>query len=163
MSHSGLLRLLSATTASLFLAMAIQAAPFEPPIPAIHFTFSESSFRAILAQWKSEGIERLNQHFVIDFLFLISYGTFGYVYARQTGLSSRAKIFIASSFPWMLPVAALLDAAENVLHLYFIRSLDAAPQVLYPIAGVVATSKWLLIATFAVIAIYGKVAMRASA
>jgi TRAP-type C4-dicarboxylate transport system permease small subunit len=37
-------------TALLFVAMVIHAAPLKPGIPTIHFTFSEASFNAVLAQ-----------------------------------------------------------------------------------------------------------------
>ena len=67
-----------------------------------------------------------------------------------------------SRLRWILPAAALMDAGENLLHLCFIQSPGTLPAVLYSVAGSFATSKWLLIAGFAVTAIYAKVSPRVS-
>lgn len=146
-SHVVAVRLAGAMTAMLFVAMAIHAAPLEPSIPEIQLTYSERSFRAILEQWQDDGIQRFRIHFAFDFPLLLSYGLFGYLYARSLSLRTARRALAEGILRWMLPGAALLDAAENLLHVHFIQS-TAVPGGLYTVAGLVATSKWLLIAAF---------------
>lgn len=123
----------------LFALMAWQAAPLSPPIPALQLTFSRESFNAILEQWGAEGLARFRQHFLIDFPFLISYGLFGILLAQRPAWQGIARL---------LPSAALLDAIENGLQLGLLTWGNEAPDLLYLVAGQVATAKWALLATF---------------
>lgn len=142
-----LLRIFGIATLLLFLAMATHAFPLRPPVPAIQFTYSEASFRAVLEQWQPQGIQRFRAHFFIDFPFLASYAIFGYLLAAHLLKSVRSPAGWRRWFPWLLPGAAAMDAVENLLHLYLISGA-AAPSFLYTLAGVVATGKWLLAAAF---------------
>jgi len=162
-SGSVLLKLVGTATALLFLAMAIQAAPLHPWIPAIQFTYSEAAFRAVLAQWQADGVARFAWHFAIDFPFLLSYGLFGYLLAEHFLLSAQRSALFRLSIVWSLPAAAIMNAAENVFHLYFIKASTAVPALLYCIAGLVATIKWLLIAAFVAAVLFAKVGVRANA
>jgi hypothetical protein len=47
-----------------------------------------------------------------------------------------------------MPAAAFLDACENLLHLYQSSGMTPKLEALYLVAGIVATSKWLLIVIF---------------
>ena len=158
-----MLKLAAIVTALLFLAMAMHAAPLHPPIPAIQFTYSEGAFHAVLAQWQADGVARFARHFAIDFPFLVSYGLFGYLFAVHWLRGAERSAFFRSAAVWGLPAAALMDAAENLFHLYFIHASAAVPAPLYFVAGLVATLKWLLIAVFVVAVILAKVGMRANA
>jgi hypothetical protein len=60
-------------------------------------------------------------------------------------------------FTSALPVAAVMDASENLLHLYFVQAATVTFQGLYFVAGVVATFKWLLIAAFVIGVLYASV------
>jgi hypothetical protein len=157
MSRIRQLRLLGTVTALLFGAMAIQSASLEPSIPTIHFSFSATSFNAVLAQWQAAGVARFTTHFAFDFPFLVSYGVFGYALAAYTHLPRALPAILRRPFTWALPVAALMDAAENVLHLYFVHATAIPFPSLYFAAGIIATLKWLLIAAFVMGVLYAKV------
>lgn len=153
-SRAVLLWSIGTTTVVLFLAMAIHAAPLQPPIPAIQFTYSESAFRAILAQWQGAGVARFKAHFAIDFPFLVSYAAFGYLLCARLPSRLPAHSVIRSALPWSLPAAASFDAVENLLHLYLVQAAGPIPAPVYLLAGLVATCKWLLIGGFLAGAIY---------
>ena len=137
--------------------MLIQAAPLEPSIPTLQFTFDEAAFKSVLMQWQSDGIARFKAHFLIDFPFLFSYGLFGYQLSRQTSLLKNLPVGARSLLSWILPAAAAMDAAENLLHLDFVFAVTAIPPPLYLVAGVAATAKWSLIVAFLAAIGYGAV------
>ena len=164
MSRTVGVRLAGIVTALLFLAMAVHAAPLRPVIPAIQFTYSEGSFHAILAEWQSAGVARFRMHFAFDFPFLVGYGVFGYLYAmRSRRPLQRSESGTLCFFRWLLPAAALMDAAENLLHLHFIDASTAPPNALYLMAGLIATCKWLLIAVFAIRVVQDRLTARVPA
>jgi len=151
------LRILGAVTALLFVAMVFHAARLEPSIPKIQLTFSEAAFRSILAQWQPSEVARFKSHFAIDFPFLVSYGLFGYFLCEHTALTRGLPALARSLLSWALPAAAVMDAGENLFHLYFVFAVSAMPVVLYFVSGVVATFKWLLIAAFVVSVGYARI------
>jgi hypothetical protein len=151
------IRIVGVAAAVLFVTMAIHAAPLQPSIPRIQFTFSEASFNSILAQWRPDGVSRFTWHFAIDFPFLVSYGIFGYLLARNRSLQAGDFGWPSVLVAWALPVAAVLDAAENALHLSFVLAAAGLPAWLYPLAGGVATAKWVLIVAFAAELIFSRV------
>lgn len=148
----------------LFIVMAVHSAPLSPSIPALQFTFDPAAFQAILAQWGPAGVARFRSHFAIDFPFLLSYGLSGYLWARHTtlfaGLGARSRQLLT----WTLPGAALLDAGENLLHLYLLHlhllATTSQPPALYLLAGLVASLKWSAIAAFAIGIFYAKIRQR---
>lgn len=136
------------SAAALFAGIAIYLLPLEPSVASLQFTFSESAFMAVLHSWQADGIARFRAHFVADYAMLVCYGAFGYTFARRTllfGSSSHGRKRLLS---WLLPLAALMDAIENALHLYLISAASHATVALFPAAGVVATLKWLLLGAF---------------
>ncbi len=137
-------------TLVLFVLMALQSAPLSPAIPAIQLTFDEASFKAVLATWGAEGIKRFRTHFLIDFPFLVSYAVFGYRLARHCTPPGREGRPAYRLLAWTLPLAAALDACENLLHLAFIADGASPMAGAYLLAGLVSTGKWLLIAAFIV-------------
>jgi hypothetical protein len=139
-----------ALAALLFAAMAIHAAPLSPSIPVIQFTYNESAFKAVLAQWGPEGVERFRSHFFIDFPFLASYGVFGYLLARHGRLPDKLTKSAQFFLTWALPAAAALDVCEDLLHLSFIADGASPMAGAYLLAGLVATGKWGLIAAFVI-------------
>lgn len=148
--NPGRLWLYGLISLALFAAMAIHSAPLTPSIPAIQFTYDEAAFKAVLAQWGPDGIARFRKHFFIDFPFLISYGIFGYRLAKFGLRPGKPGALAKSLLTWALPAAALLDAAENALHLSFIAEGANPMAGAYLLAGLVATGKWVLIAFFVV-------------
>lgn len=155
-----LLWLVGTVTVLLFLGMAIHAAPLEPSIPVIQFTFSEAAFNSVLSRWGPDGLARFKSHFAFDFPFLVSYGLFGYLLSRYTSLFKKLRPVARSSCAWSLLAAAVMDATENLLHLHFISGATAIPSALYLAAGIAASIKWLLITAFAIGAGYANVVRR---
>jgi len=151
------LELVGVFTTLLFGVMAIHAAPLVPSIPAIQFSFSEASFRAVLAQWQPDGVARFTWHFAIDFPFLVSYGYFGFRLGQHESFHLKRSTLLKSLLSWTLPLAAVMDAAENLLHLALVHAAMAIPAALYFVAGVVATSKWVLIVAFVLAIVFAKV------
>jgi hypothetical protein len=148
------LKILGIVTGLLFVSMVTQSASLEPSIPTIQFSFSEASFKSIIAQWQSAGVARFKTHFAFDFPFLLSYGAFGYALAAHTTLPQALPPIVRLPFTSALPVAAVMDASENLLHLYFVHAATVMFTELYFVAGVVATCKWLLITTFLIAVLY---------
>lgn len=144
-----LLLWLSGTLAlGFFLVMAVHSAPLSPGIPVLQLTFDEAAFKTILTQWGPDGLALFRAHFRIDFLLLISYGAFGYLFVRHGSLFRQLDKTTRHLAGWAMPGAAAMDAIENLLHLQLISEPPAHAPILYLIAGLVATGKWLLIANF---------------
>jgi hypothetical protein len=132
----------------LFIAMVVHSSSLVPGIPALQLTFNEAAFKAILTQWGNDGITVFRTHLRIDFLVLTSYGSFGYLFVRYGALFQQLSKSVRQVASWVMPIAALLDAIENLLHLQLISDAAIHPPALYLTAGLVATGKWLLIADF---------------
>tara|TARA_R110001583_G_scaffold100991_1_gene247303 strand:+ start:2517 stop:3032 length:516 start_codon:yes stop_codon:yes gene_type:complete len=140
----------------LFAAMAIYTSPLEPSIPEIQLTFTASAFNAILAEWKPAGVHLFKVHFLIDYPFLVSYGALGYLISIKTRLFTGVAPLVRTLHAISLPVAAVADATENALHLFFLFKAGPVAQSLYFVAGTVVSIKWLLIVTFVGSAIYAR-------
>ena len=142
------IRLLALLTLLLFAAMAALTSPLQPSVPELQLTFTAAGFQEVIKHWSSDDLVRFRNHFLIDYPFLICYGWLGYLVATRSavfaGLSAKAQRNLA----WVLPVAALADALENLLHLVFISRTEAFPAFLYFLAGLTASGKWLLIVSF---------------
>jgi hypothetical protein len=130
----------------------------KPSIFALQFSFSRRAFLAVLVAWQTEGVARFRKHFVADYLYLVCYGLLGYGLATQTVWLAQAPLWPALQFllPWLMPMAAVLDVAENGLHRHLTRGQHAlrAPPAVFVVTGGVSTLKWLLIAAFATLALY---------
>jgi hypothetical protein len=155
-----LLWLSGALALGLFVAMAVHSAPLSPGIPALQLTFNEAAFKAILAQWGPDGVDLFRRHFRIDFAVLASYGLFGYLFVRYGCLFRQLDRATRRLSGWIMPAAATLDAIENLLHLQLISEPATHAPALYLAAGLVAITKWLLIANFMAGTLYLLVANR---
>jgi hypothetical protein len=133
---------------AVFIGIAVYLAPLEPGILRLQFSFTASSFQGVLEQWQAQGIALYRAHFSADFVLLVLYGAFGFAWGRQCVAARAMHRRLAWLVVWSLPVAALADAGENVLHLLLTDGRpDAAPQ-LYAAAGLAALLKWLAILAF---------------
>jgi len=135
-------------TAVLFIAMAGVVSPLRPSVPALQFTFSEAAFNSVIAAWPPDGIERFRTHLVIDFAFLVSYGVLGWLLSVRTRLFAQWSPAAKMRMAVCLPFAAGADAIENLLHFFLVSGAGTTPSLIYLLAGIVATLKWLLIAIF---------------
>lgn len=145
--------LLGLIAAALFVSIALYLQPLKPNVISLQFTFSESAFLAVLHGWQAEGVARFRAHFVADYALLVCYGAFGYTFARRARVFSSCPSGRKRLLTWALPLAALADAIENVLHLYLSSAASQAAAALFPAAGVAATFKWLLLGMFAAVAV----------
>ena len=143
-------------SALLFAAMVIYTSSLDPGIPSIQLTFTERGFNSILNKWNPSQVEIFKRHFLIDYPFLMFYGSFGYLISKRTDLFARLAQTTRKLLALSLPVAAIADAVENSLHLVFLYGAGPFSQALYFAAGTAASTKWLLILVFVASAIYAK-------
>ena len=150
------IRAVGIMSALLFAAMAIYTSSLDPNIPSIQLTFTEREFNSILNQWNPSQVEIFKLHFLIDYPFIICYGSLGYLISKRTDLFGRFTQTTRKLLAISLPVAAIADAVENALHLIIIYSGGPFDQAPYFAAGIAASTKWLLIVIFVAFAAYAK-------
>lgn len=122
-----LARVLGVAALLLLAGIACYLSPLKPGIIALQFAFTQSSFETVLHAWHPEGV-RLYR--------------------------SRAARVAAA---WLLPLAALCDALENVLHLHLTAGRGDVPALLFAGAVICATLKWALLGAFLAIAVHARV------
>jgi hypothetical protein len=119
------------------------------------FVYRAEDFQAINASWSKQGQLGAYRRFVaIDFITLVSYGAFGYLWVAAT---PQFAVFVGwrQMIALLLPAAAVVDACENMLHLGFTSSAASAfPRAAYPVAGTLSAVKFLAIAVFALATSY---------
>lgn len=138
---------------ALLIAIGVYLLPLEPNLVALQFTFSEASFAAVTGKWNASGVALLRSHFAADFALLALYASFGFLLGRRWPKAGLAGGRWQWLLQWSLPVAALADAVENVLHLHLTSGAAVAWQWWYPLAGMAASTKWLGILVFAIAAL----------
>lgn len=121
--------------------------PLEPGVLALQLSFTREGFQAVLTQWGNDGLILFLRHFSYDFAHLLIYGAFGYALITHSDawfghVRWRRQLALA------LPLAAFCDLGENLLHLQLLGLSPSTETLLYPIAGVVASMKWGIIAAF---------------
>lgn len=141
----------------LFIGLAIYLLPLQPNIVALQFAFNAEAFLATLGQWGPEGVALFRSHLPVDAVLLIAYGTFGYL------LTARTSVFACYTSLWRLrvsvfmPVAAVADAAENVLHWYLTSGgYISYFKVLVPVASAYASLKFAGIAMFGLAVLHAR-------
>jgi len=140
-----LLWLIGLCNVLLFAGMTVLLAPLKPGILALQCSFTRKSFRAVLAAWGDAGLRRYRAHLPVDFVFLLGYAAFGYLWAMQAALPARALALAC----WALPVAAVCDALENLAHLHLARPDVSAAAGWYAFTGTCSALKWTLVLVFA--------------
>jgi hypothetical protein len=143
--------LLGIASLVLFLAIAICLRPLKPGVVELQFTFSEPAFAAVIEKWQSSGVALFRSHLPADFALQVLYASFGLL---LSGRWPKARLLGGSLhrvLRWSLPLAALADAAENVLHLQLTSDESGVSLFFYPLAGVAASVKWLGILAFAIV------------
>lgn len=135
---------------ALFLAIGMYLLPLEPNLVALQLTFSGASFTAVTDQWDASGVALLRSHFAADFVLQALYATFGFLLGGRWSKAGLAGGRWQWLLRWSLPVAALADAVENVLHLHLTSGAAVVWPWWYPLAGMAASTKWLGILAFAI-------------
>lgn len=140
---------LGLASVGLFIALGWYLQPLQPSVVALQFTFSPGAFQAVLEGWGAQGVQRFRLHLVVDDVLLLCYGAFGYLLVQRGawfgGFSTTARQRMAA----LMPLAALMDGVENLLHGYLTGEGVAAPPAVYGAAGSAAALKWLLLLAFA--------------
>jgi hypothetical protein len=146
--HPPMNGLLALTSLALFGGISFYLLPLEPNLLALQFSFTQADFQTVLAQWQGDELRRFKLHFIADFALLACYGLWGYRWVRASAWLHNANW--RSTLAWLLPLAALSDALENLLQLFLLEQ-SRAISWLYPLAGTAALLKWLLLTAFALL------------
>lgn len=137
----------------LFAGLAAWLAPLEPGALALQFAATPRAFGEIVHLWSPQDLQRYRAHLAPDMLLLLTYGAFGYLLATRTRLFAPLAAGARAAARWLMPAAALADAAENALHAW----LTAAPRFdvphLYAISAGAAALKWTLLVAFATLVV----------
>ena len=147
------LKLAAVACVLLFGGLGVYLAPLQPSVVALQLTFTPEAFAQVLHTWGPEGVQRFRQHLPVDGLLLLSYGAAGYLAVARTRFFEP----LAQHMPlwWvalLLPLAAVCDAGENLLHWRLTGSDAPAVAAWYLAAGLCAAFKWLGIGVFALAA-----------
>lgn len=136
---------------ALFAALALTLWPLRPGVLALQFAATPQAFGAVVHAWGPEGLARYRGHLPWDFVLLASYAAFGWLVARRTSTFTPLPPPLRTWAAAALPLAALCDAAENLLHGW----LTAAPRFglgwLYALSATTAAAKWLCMLGFAAV------------
>lgn len=106
------------------------------PLDVLRLQLATSSerFRSILADWSAADYQHYLDHFRIDLIHPMIYGSLLYFLLRWVG--ARGWIFA-------LPVvAAICDEVENLSHIYLLMRIDRFPEGLWYVAVTASYMKW---------------------
>jgi hypothetical protein len=133
----------------LFVGLAWYLAPLQPNVVMLQLAFTPRAFGRIVHAWPPEHLQRYLAHLPVDGLLLASYGALGYLLATRSTLFAPLPARWRCAARWLLPLAALFDAVENLLHGW----LAAAPRFgvawAYAVSATSSSLKWLLLLGFA--------------
>ena len=154
------LKLAAVACVLLFGGLGVYLAPLQPSVVALQLTFTPEAFTQVLQAWGPEGVQRFRNHLPVDGLLLLSYGAAGYwAVVRTRFFDPVAKWLPLRWVALLLPLAALCDVGENLLH-WGLTGGDAlaAPAVAawYLAAGLCAAFKWVGIGVFALTALIAR-------
>ncbi|MBM3391082.1 MAG: hypothetical protein FJY34_03795 [Betaproteobacteria bacterium] len=142
---------LGASALALFGAIVLYLAPLEPGVLQLQFALTPRAFGAVMHFWSPQDLARYRAHLPWDFLLLMLYAAFGWLFARRSPLFAHSTPAARAAAAWLLPAAAIFDAAENALHLWLTAAprFDLAP--LYALSALSAAAKWALLIAFSIV------------
>jgi hypothetical protein len=154
------LKLAAVACVLLFGGLGIYLAPMQPSVVALQLTFTPEAFAQVLQAWGPEGVQRFRHHLPVDVLLLLSYGAAGYLAVARTRFFEPLMSWLPLRWvALLLPLAAVFDAGENLLH-WGLTGADAlsAPvgSAWYLAAGLCAAFKWVGIVIFALAALIAR-------
>jgi hypothetical protein len=138
----------------LFAGLAWYLAPLQPNILALQFAFTPASFAQVVHAWPVEHQQRYLAHLPLDFVLLASYALFGYLLATRTALFAAHSTIVRRAATWLLPLAAVFDAVENVLHGWLVATPRFGVGGLYAVSGSCSSLKWILLLSFAALVVH---------
>ena len=140
----------------LFIGLAVYLLPLQPNIVALQFAFNAEAFRAILGQWGPEGVALFRSHLPVDVVLLVAYGTFGYLLTTRTTVFASYTSLVRLRISVLMPVAAVADAMEDMLHWYLIGGHLGSAGLLVPIATAYSALKFAGIAMFGLAVLHAR-------
>lgn len=148
------IRLLAVVVLALLAGIGWYLAPLHPNVVVLQFAFTPQAFGEVIHRWPAEHLARYRAHLPADGLLLLAYAALGYQLAVRTVLFATVPAALRALAKWLLPVAAVFDAAENILHWW----LTAAPRFgvdwPYQLAAACAALKWSLLFGFGLLTLY---------
>jgi hypothetical protein len=145
------------TALTLLAGLGLYLAPLKPDLVALQFAFSPERFGLILVQWGPEGVALFRSHLPIDGILLLCYGAFGYLLAMRTRIFSNQSKTTIRWLALLMPLAALADSGENLLHWLLTGSQAQMPTWVYALAGLCASLKWVGLVLFTVATVWAVV------
>lgn len=146
-------RLLLVLSALLLLAsqanLAWMVAPLQPSILALQFAFKPQAYWRIIDLWGASGLALYRAHFSFDAVHPFIYGAFGYLLITRTSLFDGSRLRSAGMLA--LPLAALLDLAENAAQLFLLGQAHGLDSIVIPISATCSLLKWGLVGAFVVV------------
>lgn len=127
--------------------------PLQPGVVALQLAFTPQAFGRIVHAWPPEHLQRYLAHLPVDGLLLVCYGAFGFLLSTRTALFVRSSLRVQRWARWLLPLAALFDAAENLMHAWLASAPRFGVPWAYAASATVSSLKWLLLLAFAALVI----------
>lgn len=134
--------------------IAFYLAPLQPNVLALQLAFSPRAFAEIIHAWSSDDLLRYRAHLPYDCLLLICYGSFGWLLVSRTTLFAAKPAALRMAALWLLPLAAVFDAAENAFHWWLTDVPRFGIAWAYAAAAACAAGKWLLLLAFVLALLY---------
>jgi len=134
---------------TLFAALAWALAPLQPGVVALQLAFTPTAFGRIVHSWSPEHLQRYLAHLPVDGVLLLCYGLFGYLLATRTALFRNGTARRRRTAAWLLPIAALFDAVENLFHAWLASAPRFGVPWAYALSATASSLKWLLLLAFA--------------
>lgn len=146
-----LLWVIGGAALALFAGLSVELSTLEPGVLALQLAATAQRFGAIVHQWSPQQLARYRAHLPLDGVLLLLYGSFGFLLATRTQLFATLPRWLQrAAAPW-LPLAALFDAAENLLHSWLTAAPRFGEPAVYLGAAGCSLLKWLLLAGFALL------------
>ncbi|APW44824.1 hypothetical protein RS694_11220 [Rhodoferax saidenbachensis] len=140
----------------LFIGLAVYLLPLQPNLVALQFAGNADAFQAILAQWQPAGVALFRSHLPVDAALLLAYGAFGYLLTTRTAVFARYTPAWRLRVSALMPVAALADVGENILHWYLTSGHLENAALLVPIATACSALKFAGIVLFGVVVVHAR-------
>lgn len=130
------------------------AAPLEPGVLALQFAWTPRRFGEIVHLWPPEDLARYRLQLIVDCALLLAYGTFGWLLATRTHVFAPLPAAARRSARWLLPLAALSDAAENAFHWWLTEVPRFGVPDIYLASAGCAAAKWVLLLACGALALW---------
>jgi hypothetical protein len=90
----------------------------------------------------------------------VAYGLFGYSLVTRTRVLEASRGSLHRLTAWLLPLAALCDATENVLHLGLTAETRSGASSIYAASAGFSGLKWGLIVGFSALIVHALIRRR---